>query len=265
MYGKPIVYFSTTLVITTIFWLIGAYFSFDQSNGFYMVFLLIGLMTPFFVAYVMILNTKDPKTKSLFYKKLFDFKRFDLKFLPLFFLIMPVSVLISVLVSPLFGESLDQQLVFSQSFSFSTGFVPVLLLLFLAAIFEELGWRGYGFESLRVKNNFFYASLLFSILWSLWHFPLIFVNNSYQYEIYTQNYWYAVNFFVSIIPMGMIVSWVCYKNSSSILAAILFHFVINLSQEALEITQTTKIIQTFVLCLFVVIIVYKNRDIYYER
>jgi len=157
------------------------------------------------------------------------------------------------------------QFQFAEGFSFSSGFVPVLLLLVLTADFEELGWRGYAFGSLQSRYNFFTASIIFGILWSLWHFPLIFLNNSYQYEIFHENIWFGVNFFVSIIPMGMIISWICIKNRKSIIAAILFHFIINISQEMLEITQITKCIETVVLTVVVVAIIATDKEMFFSK
>ena len=141
----------------------------------------------------------------------------------------------------------------------------MLLILMLAAGFEELGWRGYAFDSLQSKYNFFTASIIFSVLWSLWHFPLIFVNNSYQYEIFNENIWFAVNFFVSIISMGVIISWFCIKNGKSVIAAILFHFIVNMSQEMLEITQITKCIETVVLIVVAAAIIAIDKEMFFSK
>jgi hypothetical protein len=168
--------------------------------------------------------------------------------------VMPLSVLVAITESLVFGGSAEQ-FSFSGAFSFDTGFVPVLLLLFLAATFEELGWRGYGFESLERGRSLLSASLIFGVLWSLWHVPLLWVNNSYQYEIYHQHPLFAVNFFVGTALMGVLVTWVCHVNNRSILATILFHFAINLSQETLAMTQVTKCLQTVVLAVIVLVTV----------
>jgi membrane protease YdiL (CAAX protease family) len=140
-----------------------------------------------------------------------------------------------------------------------------LLLLLLAATFEELGWRGYAFDSLQSRFSYFKASLIFSVLWSLWHFPLIFVKDSYQFEIVQQNIWFAVNFFVSIVPMGIIISWICIKNRKSVLAAILFHFIINMSQEMFAITQVTKCIETVVLIVVTAVIIAIDREMFFSK
>ncbi len=261
---NPKLYFVTTFIVTYAFYFAGAWVSFqDGKSGLYMLFMLPGMMAPFIVSAVMIATSKNASLKKDFINRLINPRLIQLKMLPAFLLIMPLSVLASIALSLPFGGSLSQ-FQFAEGFSFSSGFVPVLLLLVLAASFEELGWRQYGFDSLQNRYNLFMASIIFSILWSLWHFPLIFVNNSYQYEILHQSIWFGMNFFVSIIPMGMIISWICIKNRKSVIAAILFHFMINMSQEMWAISQTTKCIETVVLALVAAVIVLLDKEMFFH-
>ena len=257
-------YFTYTFILTALFWVIGAYFSFEPNNQFYMVFLLLGLIVPFVMALIFIYKGKNGTLKKEFITKFTNFQDIDKKTLPYFLFLMPFSVVLSILISLLFGES-SQQFTLSQNFSFSTGTIPVLLLLLMAATFEELGWRGYGFESLEQKHNFFYASLLFSILWSAWHIPLSFVNNSYQYVVFQESIFHGINFYLSIIPLGFIISWIWVKNARNIPMAIAFHYIINLSQEMFEITQTTKMIQTIVLTIIAILIIYNEQELFFNK
>lgn len=263
---KPIVYFSFTFLITFVLWFIGAYLSHQARDGLYTIFMLIGLLTPFIISLFMIIRSKNTELRKDFINRLFNLKliRPSIGLTLFYFLIMPITVVISIAISLLFGGSVSQ-FNFADGFSFSIGSVPILLVLFLAASFEELGWRGYAFDSLQSRNSFFKASIIFSILWSLWHLPLIFVKESYQYELLGQNPWYAVNFFVSIVPMGLIISWICMKNRKSVIAAIFFHFIINISQEGLAMTQTTKCIETVVLIAIASIIVVLDKDMFFSR
>ena len=208
---NPIFYFFMTFLSTYVLWFAGAYVSFQEDiSHLYMLLMLPGLMAPFLISVVMIWTSKNSKLQEDFVNRLVNPRLIRLKMLPAFLFIMPLSILVSIAISLLFGESISQfQL--AEGFSFSSGFVPVLLLLLLAATFEEFGWRGYAFDSLQSRYNYLTASIIFSLLWSLWHFPLIFVKDSYQYEIFHQNIWFGVNFFVSIIPMGIIISWICKK------------------------------------------------------
>ena len=257
-------YFTLPFIITFIFWFIGAWFSYRQNEqSFYMIFMLLGLITPFVLSVVMIKNTGNKDLKKKFYYRLRSLRLINLKMIPILLFLMPVSVIISIVISTTFFHGSTDQFILSEEFSFSTGFVPVLLLLFLAATFEELGWRGYAFDSLQERFGNTLASIYFSILWSLWHLPLIIVKDSYQFEILQQNPWYAVNFFLSIIPMGMIVSWVCIRNNKSILAAVLFHFIINISQEMFNITQQTKCIQTSVIFAMAIAVILVDSKVFY--
>jgi uncharacterized protein len=201
---RPMLYFSVTFLATFALWFAGAYASFQgDKSGLYMLLMLPGLMAPFLISLVMIFTSKNSDLIKDFVNRLINPKLIQPKVLPAFILIMPLSVLVSIVLSLPFGGSLSQfQL--AEGFSFSSGFVPVLLLLLLAATFEELGWRGYVFDSLQSRTTYFTASLIFGVLWSLWHFPLIFVNHSYQYEIFHENIWYGVNFFVSIVLWALL-------------------------------------------------------------
>jgi hypothetical protein len=258
-------YYAVTFIITYAFWFAGAYVSFQNKiSDYYMLLMLPGLMTPFIVSIILILRSGNADLKKDYINRLTNIRLIQPKILPAFFLIMPLAVVVSALISLFFGGSMSQfQL--AEGFSFSTGFVPVLLLLLLAATFEELGWRGYAFDSLQSKHTYFTASLLFGILWSLWHFPLVFVNNSYQYEIFQQSFLYGLNFFVGIVPLGFIISWICIKNGKSVIAAIAFHFIVNMSQEILNISQTTKCIETVVLIVIAAIIVAYDRNMFFSR
>lgn len=259
---RPRFYFTVTFLVTFVVWFAGAYVSFREDlKGLYMLFMLPGLMAPFLLSLWMIYSSKNVQLKKDFFNRVTNLRLIDPKTLPVFFLIMPLVVLVSIILSLALGESISQ-IQFAEGFSFSFGLAPALLILVLAASFEELGWRGYAFDSLQSRYNFLTASILFSVLWSFWHFPLIFVKNSYQYEIFHENIWFAVNFFVSIIPMGIIISWICVKNKKSVIAAILFHFVINISQEILDITQTTKCIETVVLIFIALVIIAKEQELF---
>ncbi|MDQ6808293.1 MAG: CPBP family intramembrane metalloprotease, partial [Verrucomicrobiota bacterium] len=48
----------------------------------------------------------------------------------------------------------------------------------VAALGEELGWRGFLYQELR-RMNFWFASLFTGVIWGLWHLPIII--NGYNY------------------------------------------------------------------------------------
>ncbi|WP_048130495.1 MULTISPECIES: MmRce1 family CPBP family CAAX prenyl protease [unclassified Methanosarcina] len=261
---KPGTYYIMVYIITYALWFPAAYLSFHDDSGLYELLLFLGLMVPFLTALFMIFISKNSDLKKDFINRFIDLRLIRPKVLLAFILLMPLTVLVSIFLSLPFGGS-TSQFQFAESYSFSSGLVPAFLTLILASIFEELGWRGYGFESLQSRHTFFTASIVFSILWSLWHFPLIFINNMYQYEIFHENILYAVNFFVSIIPMGVIISWIYIKNGKSVLAAIIIHISINFLQEALQMTQFSKCIETVVITVVAVIIIILDKEMVFSK
>ena len=135
-------------------------------------------------------------------------------------------------------------------------------ILFLAPTMEEIGWRGYGVDALRSKYNLFKTTLIFYILWAVWHIPLFFVNGYYQNTLLSPNPYYAVNFFLSIIPLVFIMNWLYYRTNRSIIVLILFHFMVNLSAVILMVDAFTKCIQTFVLLIPAIIILWKEKYLF---
>ena len=260
---KPKQFFILIFAVTWTFWFAAPYLGDPiNSDPIFLMFMLAGLFTPFTTALYLIFISKNDALKSTFSNKLFNTKLVKWKTIPLFLILFPASIIISVLISTIFGYSFDQFTI-ADEFSFSIGGIPTLLVLLLAACFEELGWRGYAVESLNNKFNYFEATAIFGILWSLWHLPMFFIPESYQAELLQEDFILVINFFVSIIPLAFIISWFCKKNSGSILGAILIHSVVNLSQEFFLVSPYTKCIQTLILIVIAAIFIIVDRNVFF--
>src|SRR5665647_1982099 len=260
---QPVHYYTWTYLVTFALLVVGAYVSRVDSTGLFLVFIVPATMTPFAVSLVMMLKSKDPSLKDDFGRRIVKLRLIVPGMLPILLLAGPLLVVISILLSLPLGGSIDQ-FKFSDGFSSAGLMVPGLVMLFLIATFEELGWRGYAFNSLQSRTStFFKASLIFGVLWSLWHLPLVLVKDTYQYQITQENIWFALNFFISVIPLGILVSWIWVKNRMSILAAVLIHFLVNVSQEAFSTTQSTKCIETVLLIAVTAVIVLLDRRLFF--
>ena len=75
---------------------------------------------------------------------------------------------------------------------------------------------------------------------------------------------YVINFFVSGIPMGFVITWVYLASDRSILACMIFHFFVNFLQEKIAMTPETKCVETLVITLVTVIIVLAKKDMFFE-
>lgn len=74
---------------------------------------------------------------------------------------------------------------------------------------------------------------------------------------------YVVNFFVSGIPLGFIITWVYLVSDRSILACMVFHLFVNFMQEKIAMTPETKCLETIVVTAAAAVIVLANRDLFF--
>jgi|SRR6476646_2346321 len=141
----------------------------------------------------------------------------------------------------------------------------VILAMVLAPIMEEMGWHGYGVDSLRAKTGMMKATLLFGALWSVWHAPLFLISGTYQNQLARMdNPLFLINFLVSIIPAAIIANWFYYKNSRSIGAAILLHSMLNAAAVLLNAGQVAKCIATLLYGAIAVVLIVSDRALFQE-
>lgn len=260
---SPLRFFAITFGVTWICWFAAPYLGDPEASDVpFIVLMLIGLLTPFFTALYLILGSNNEVLKRTFFNKLLNIRLIRWRTIPLFLILFPASIVVSILLSTLFGYTLEQFTI-AEEFSFSVGGIPTLFILLLAACFEELGWRGYAIESLNMGRNYFQATAIFGVLWSLWHLPMFFIPHSYQAELLQEDFLLVINFFLSIVPLAFIISWFCRKNSGSILGAIVIHSIINFTQEFFLVSPYTKCIQTLVLIAIAAAFVLADREMFF--
>jgi len=267
---KPKKFYLLTLLVTWIFWIAAAVLSHvseNQTDGFFaaaMALMFFGLMVPCVMAFIFVKKSGSERLKQDYKEKLSGAFRINPKVLIFGILVFAAMIFASIGISVLFGEPTDQ-FGFADRFSFSIGGMPTLALIIITALFEELGWRGYAEDSIAQYHNWFWESIIFGFLWGLWHLPLFFISGTYQAMILEMNPLYMINFFVSIMPLGFLFTWIYVGNNRSIFACSIFHFVVNFLQELINMTQNTKCIETLVLYIVAVIVVLCNKEMFFEK
>jgi len=177
-------------------------------------------------------------------------------------LFVPLLMGLSVLLSLAFGDTLNQLQPDSRLLAAPLGFV--LLHLLYGPLPEELGWRGYGIDSLRSRMNGFWTSILFGVIWPLWHLPLFFIPGSYQQALLSQPvplFFYLA----SMIPQAVIMNWIYFHTNRSVLSAVLFHFLVNFIGEAFHISQVSKSIAGALYFTAAILILIIDRDTFFRR
>lgn len=262
---RPIQFFLITFLATWIPWFIAAYLSYQKGmEGLQLLFMMLGMFGPFIAALIMIYGSNNKAFIKDFWGRL-RFCTIKFSFLPVLLLLMPLVLFLATALSLLFGQSIDQ-FTLSSSYRVIQGQSMLsLLIVFLAPMLEELGWRGYGVDSLRCNFNLFKTTILFACIWAIWHLPLFFINGYYQHELWNTSIIYVINFFVSVLPAAILINWVYYKNSRSITASILLHFMFNLFSVLFKTEQFTKCIITILLLIVSVVVIIRNREFFFNN
>lgn len=121
------------------------------------------------------------------------------------FLILAILLILRTLVSPDFTPDV---------------FLPGLLFG-LPTLLEEIGWIGYAFPRMRIKQSPLAAAILLGILWGLWHAPVVdYLGTATPHG----SYWvlFFLSFIAIVTAMRVLIVWV-YSNTSSLLLAWLMH------------------------------------------
>jgi uncharacterized protein len=192
---RPVRFFPAAYVVTWMPWFLAVYAGLQKGlQAHATLFNLVGLMGPFAVALFLILTSGGKALKSDFKDRILNLRRIRPTYLTLA-IAMPFTVMcLSIWLSLWFGQSTDQ-------FRLAGGanlLAKMILAIILAPLLEEMGWRGYGVDSLRAKTGMLKA---FAALWSAWHAPLMLIGGTYQNQLARMdNPIFLGNFFVSIIP-----------------------------------------------------------------
>ena len=256
---RPVLFFTLTYLFTWIFWIPAAFVPEDTGA----VLMLAGLIAPAVVSTLFVLLSGSEALKKDLKVKLVGLRK--VKWSNVFLAVGVFALIVagSILLSLAFGQKLSQ-FALTEDFSFTgVGIGSALFTILFASVIEEVGWKGYCEDSIGNYMNWFMESLIFGAIWSFWHFPLLFIRGTYQAGL-TVNPLYVVNFFVSGIPLGYIITWVYLASDRSILACMIFHLFVNFLQEKIAMTPETKCVETLVVTVATVVIVMKNKDMFFE-
>ena len=256
---RPVLFFALAFLFTWIFWIPAVFVPENLGAG----LMFIGLLAPAVVSTLFVLLSGSEKLKKDLKNKLIGFYRVRWRNVILATAVFAAIVAGSILLSLAFGQSLNQ-FSLTEDFSFTgIGIAGAMLTIILASILEEVGWKGYCEDSIGNYMNWFWESMIFGAIWSLWHLPLIFIKGTYHAGL-TVNPLYVINFFVSAVPMGFIITWVYLASDRSILACMVFHLFVNFMQEKIAMTPETKCVETIVVTIAAAIIVLKEKDMFFE-
>lgn len=90
---------------------------------------------------------------------------------------------------------------------------------------EEVGWRGFALPRLQRKTNAFWASIILSVFWAIWHVPLFLYRPGYT----EMDFAGIAGWFFSLLTGSILMTWLYNSSKGSILVCAIFHTTIDLA------------------------------------
>lgn len=97
----------------------------------------------------------------------------------------------------------------------------ILLMVTIGGGQEEYGWRGYLVQKLDARWRPWQVDLFLIPIHAFWHLPLFFIAYTFQSQY---PFWLFLLFGIGFTPL---INWIYRRTGGSILAAILFHGLVN--------------------------------------
>lgn len=258
----PFRFLGLTLLLTWIPWIIAVTAGFEMSSPGGVILFAIGGIGPTIAAIIMLYHYGDTAARKDYWDRVVNFKRISAKWYIILFTTVPAILLISIVISTFFGKPFGAQLLERQYLENLLKLIPfIVFVFFFGPLPEELGWRGYALDGLKVRSNGLIASLILGVVHAAWHIPLFYIEG-YPLRDYLAQPLMMVVYFALIIPKAVVYTWLFYKTNRSTLSAILFHFMINYTGMITDISVITEFIQVVVYYVFAIILIATSPDIF---
>jgi uncharacterized protein len=255
--ATPWIYFAATFIWTWSLWGLAILTGSSMETGQGAALLLLGVTGPMVVGIALVYLTRDKEGRRDYWNRITNFKRIAGKWYLVIFLFVPVLHLLSALLDCVLGgggTTWGEAALGMVSNPLSL--ITTILFACIIPIIEELGWRGYVLDRLQERRSALVSSLILGVLWSLWHLPMFFIEGSYQagLGIGTLTFWI---FFLSIVPLTFVITWIYNHTERSTLSAILFHSMVNFTGEMITLSKNADTIYSsswFVVAIAITVI-----------
>lgn len=261
-YADPGRFFLWATAIPWALWIPAAWASRQGESGALAVTVLglLGLVAP--IGVVAWMTRNDPILRQDILRRVVNLRQVQPVWLVLACGLMPAVILVATALSLLLGYSPDQ-FGLRGAATFSVGLLPGWVVLVLAPVVEELAWHSYGTDALRTRFSVFTTSLVFAVIWALWHLPLAFIDGSSQSETAGQGWLHALNFPLSMIPFVLLMNWIYYRSGRNITLTVLFHLAANLVTQVLSTHPDTEVLATGLLLVVTAVVVWRERTLFF--
>lgn len=205
-----------------------------------------GTAGPVIATWVMLRIHATPAQREDFLARVLDVGRVGPRWIAAIVLVYPMLTAVGVAVDWL-RSGAPPEVTAAGALQDPLRFSGFLVLVFLLGpIPEEPGWRGYALDRLQPRFGWLGASLVVGTVWAVWHLPLFFVQGTYQHGIDVGGIEFGL-YVLTMFAASVLMTHACNETGRSVLAAILFHAVLNFTRGTLRLSLTAEIVRVALL------------------
>jgi CAAX protease family protein len=224
MVVKPIKFFTLTFILSWSIWIplamsrfgIGPFHIAESTSN---IVRLLGVLMPATSALILTAITGGRAAMRKLWARLFLW-RVNWKWWFAAVAAQPILLGVAVLTFNLFADSkiTPEPLV-------STGALIVnVIMLLIATLGEEIGWRGVALPGLQEQNSPLKSSVILGLLWATWHIPFWLLLDSFdQFGI-----GYLFLNFLFVLPLTLYITWFFNHSHESLLLPVMLHLTFNI-------------------------------------
>jgi membrane protease YdiL (CAAX protease family) len=238
MKGSPFLFFALTIPISWLIWLPGVLQTFDLlpiplDDSIFVILNVIGGAMPTILGLLLYYRENGmQKVKQVLIRGA-DPRKIGRGWWLVLLILIPIINASALFLGILSGGPVPELAVIQQWWMipilFIVGFIPIS-----NAFREEFGWRGYATEHLQSRRDALVTSIIIGLVWGLWHLPLRYFPGGV--EVYSNIPIWA--FMINTTTISIMMTWLYNNNSGSILTAVVFHVMLNLSPSIFPYGQT---------------------------
>ena len=223
----PWLYLALAYGLAWVFWIPVALTGQDyQASPFLLVALLAGVFGPGLAGIILTYAQGDREERRDFWRRALDLRRIRGRWYLVILLPWPALHFLAIGLNRVTAGA-TPAIPFLQELAAQPFQIPVpIVLYFLQAWFEELGWRGYMLEYVQQGRGPLQASLLVGFFHVFWHLPTFWIVGTNQIEM---GFGFdSLLFVAAAVASSFYATWACNRNGRSTMAATLLHTTSNL-------------------------------------
>ena len=180
---------------------------------------LLGVLMPATSALILTRLTGGRGATRVFWARLFLW-RVDAKWWLAAVAGQPILLAVAVLISNLVSDSK----VMAEPLVSAGAFIVNVIMLLIATLGEEIGWRGVALPSLQGQNSAVKSSVILGLLWGIWHIPFWLLLDTFdQFGI-----GYLGLNLLFVVPLTIYITWFFNHTRQSLLLPVMLHLTFNI-------------------------------------